>query len=329
MAPSLKKEIESLKQDLSSLHIAVVGDVMIDRYIRGTAHRISPEAPVPVVLQKEVYNKPGGASNVAANLKSMGCRVSLMGLAGSDENANILEKLLQDSACDWVFMIIDPDRPTTVKTRIIADGYQITRIDVESEDPLPVRLQKIALSKLEELFTNDKPEVLILQDYNKGFFHKEWIGQILHLAKKYGIKTAVDPKKKNFFEFRLVDLFKPNLKEALQQYPLPFKGLDQLQDLSNYLRSKLSCKSLMITLASAGIWIQTGDQGKIYPAKTRKISDVSGAGDTVISLAAICMAQSLSEEFMGRSCNEAGGQVCEKSGVFPVDKALLLQQLES
>ncbi|MBK9109035.1 MAG: hypothetical protein IPM92_11895 [Saprospiraceae bacterium] len=231
MAKAHIKEIEILKQDLSSLHIAVIGDVMIDRYINGTAHRISPEAPVPIILQKQIFDKPGGASNVAANLKSMGCKVSLIGLAGKDENAAILEKLLQNSACDWIYLLTDPGRPTTLKTRVMAEGHQITRIDVESEEPVSSSIQGQALLKLEELFTADKPEVLILQDYNKGLLHQEWIGKILHLAKKYGVKTAVDPKKKNFFEFHLVDLFKPNLKEAVQQYPYPFKGLNQLPEL--------------------------------------------------------------------------------------------------
>ncbi|MBK8956220.1 MAG: hypothetical protein IPM34_11795 [Saprospiraceae bacterium] len=329
MNPTFNKDLEVLSRDLSSIHIAVLGDIMIDRYITGSAFRISPEAPVPVVLQKQLFDKPGGASNVAANLKSMGCKVSLIGLTGQDENAFLIKKLLEHSGCDSTILIEDPSRPTTVKTRVMADGHQITRIDVESEEPLSSIYQNEALRCLESLFAQNKPEVLILQDYNKGFLHSGWISKILDLARIFDVRIAVDPKKKNFFEYNCVDLFKPNLKEALQQYPGNFKGLDQLPELSEYLMDRLQCKTLMITLASEGIWVQTGETGKIYPTKARKITDVSGAGDTVISLAAICKACTLSDEFMAISCNEAGGQVCEKIGVALVDKALLLQHLKS
>ncbi len=325
---SLKEDLQQLKGSLNSVHIMVLGDVMIDRYIVGTAHRISPEAPVPVVRWRETLDKPGGASNVAANLKAMGCKTSLLGLTGEDEEAKVLEALLMATACDRMELIRDSSRPTSVKTRIMSDTYQIARIDKESESKISQDIQQSFLRKMEQIFREDRPQVIILQDYNKGLLHQGWISQVIKLAKSYGVQIAVDPKKHHFFEYQLVDLFKPNLREALHFYPEEYKQNVDLLDLSNYLKSKLHCSRLMITLAAEGIWISGEEQNRIFPTAKRKVIDVSGAGDTVISLAAICMAQALSEEFMALCCNEAGGQVCEQAGVVPVDKNMLLKQLE-
>ena len=306
----------------------VLGDVMIDRYIVGTAHRISPEAPVPVVRWRETVDKPGGASNVAANLKSMGCKTSLLGLTGDDQEASQLEEILKFKSCDLIELVRDPSRPTSVKTRVMSDAYQITRIDKESEEKIGSDTQRRFLEKMEGIFKEDRPQVLILQDYNKGLLHHGWISHIVKLAKSYDVQIAVDPKKHHFFDYQMVDLFKPNLREALHYYPEEYRQTSDLLNLSSYLKSKLHCDRLMITLAAEGIWMSGIEQNRIFPTGKRKVVDVSGAGDTVISLAAICMAQALSEEFMAVCCNEAGGQVCEHPGVVPVDKNMLLKQLE-
>lgn len=324
---SIQEELDILKGDLSHIHIMVIGDVMIDRYIVGTVSRISPEAPVPVILWKRTEDKLGGASNVAANLKAMGCKVSIMGLCGDDADAFLLEKLLQDNGCDQVFLLHDPNRPTTVKTRIVAEMHQIARIDHERDDDIMEDLQNRALTILQENFRLNKVDVLILQDYNKGFLHGAWIHKILKLAKEYDVKTAVDPKKHHFFNYQNVDLFKPNLKEALQILDNHYKDIKDLPLLSKSLKDKLSCNKLMITLASEGIWIDSDDLQGQFPTRPRKVADVSGAGDTVISLAAICMACSLSDVFMANCCNAGGGQVCEKFGVVPVRKDELIHEL--
>lgn len=321
-------ELNQLKGDLSGLHILVAGDIMIDRYEMGTAQRLSPEAPVPVVLWRETIDKPGGASNVAANLKSMGCRVSLMGLCGMDADGQRIHQLLADSGCEGIYLLQDSKRPTTVKTRIVANGHQITRMDIEKETPLSLDLQQSGLDQLSAIFTADRPDVLVLQDYNKGFFTTAWISQIMDMALKHGVRVAVDPKKDNFFSFQHAELFKPNLKEAQNQFPGNYTGIKDLEGLSAYLKERLNCKTLMITLASEGLWIDGENLKRIFPTKARRVADVSGAGDTVISLAAICMAKSFTQEFMAICCNEAGGQVCEKPGVVPVDKTLLINQLE-
>jgi len=326
----LTEELEVLSEDLGKLHIAVLGDVMVDHYITGQATRISPEAPVPVIQCSRTYDMPGGASNVAANLKAMGCRVSLFGLTGNDSMAATLGELLQHAHCDFLFLVADTGRPTTVKTRVLADGYQVTRIDWESIEKVGRSIQNKVLHQLEALFRNDRPEVLILQDYDKGFLHAAWIGRILRLCQQYGIRVAVDPKERSFFSYRGVDLFKPNLREASLQYPGKYRGPADLANLDAYLRRRIGCDALMITLAAGGIWL--GDRntpGKVFKTAARKVADVSGAGDTVISLAAICMARTLSLEFMAICCNEAGGQVCEKAGVLAVDRSLLLEKLES
>ncbi|MBP8724800.1 MAG: carbohydrate kinase [Saprospiraceae bacterium] len=326
----LIEELEVLSENLGKLHIAVLGDVMVDHYIVGQATRISPEAPVPVIQCSRTYDMPGGASNVASNLKAMGCRVSLFGLTGDDAMAATLGELLHHSHCDFLYLMADPGRPTTVKTRVLADGYQVTRIDWESAEKADKSIQNKVLHQLEAHFQNDRPEVLILQDYDKGFLHAAWIGKILGLCRQYGIRVAVDPKERSFFAYRGVDLFKPNLREATLQYPGKYLSPDDLPALDAYLRSRIGCNTLMVTLAAGGIWL--GDlqtPGRVFATESRKVADVSGAGDTVISLAAICMARSLSLEFMAMCCNEAGGQVCEKAGVVAVDRSMLLQKLES
>ncbi len=305
----------------------VIGDVMIDRYIVGTANRISPEAPVPVILWKRTDDKLGGAANVAANLKAMGCTVSIMGLCGNDADAVILEKLVEDIGCDHVHLLYDTSRPTTVKTRIVAELHQIARIDHEIDDEINADLQKKGLLILTEIFTQNKIDVLILQDYNKGFLHTGWIHKIIELAVEHRIKIAVDPKKLHFFDYRGVDLFKPNLKEAAQILNFNSNEASNLALLSKTLKDKLLCKKLMITLASEGIWIASDQVHQQFLTRPRKVADVSGAGDTVISLAAICMACSLSDVFMANCCNVGGGQVCEKFGVVPVNKEELIQEL--
>lgn len=321
------KQLELLGGDLSGLHIMVLGDVMIDRYIIGNVNRISPEAPVPVLDWKKTIDKPGGASNVVANLKSMGCRVSLLGLTGQDPEADLMQQLLEQAACDHIYLVRDNNRPTSLKTRIMTEGHQITRVDKESTKKIKVELQSQFLEILHELFKTDPPKVLILQDYNKGLLHKDWISAILKLCDQYSIKTAVDPKRFNFFEFKNVTLFKPNLKEAKEACNESSEDLEGLELISNHISESLNCEKLMITLAAEGIWISDLSGGRIFPTTPRKVADVSGAGDTVISLAAICIAYSLPMEFMAYCCNEGGGQVCEKIGVGPVDKTLLIRQL--
>jgi rfaE bifunctional protein kinase chain/domain len=325
---TFEEELNILKGDLSHIHIMVLGDVMIDRYTMGTTSRISPEAPVPVILWKKTEDRLGGASNVAANLKSMGCRVSLMGLCGNDPDADILEKLLYEIGCDEVILLRDSNRPTTVKTRIVAELHQIARIDHESDDEIPESIIEKGLEILKNSFAKNKIDVLILQDYNKGLLHSGWIDKILQTTREHGVKVAVDPKRNHFFEYKNVDLFKPNLKEALQIMDMPFKNLSDLPLISKSLKEKIQCHKLMITLASDGIWIESEGTGRQFLTRPRRVADVSGAGDTVIALAAICMACALSDVFMANCCNAGGGQVCEKFGILPVKKAELIDELQ-
>jgi rfaE bifunctional protein kinase chain/domain len=180
---------------------------------------------------------------------------------------------------------------------------------------------------LQKFFSENRLDVLIFQDYNKGFLHGAWISKIIKLASDAGIKTAVDPKKENFFEYSGVDLFKTNLREAIQAIEFRYKDLSDLSSLSKILRDKLLCNKLMITLASEGIWIDNGTTAERHKTKARKVADVSGAGDTVICLAAICQACSLSDLFMAACCNAGGGQVCEKFGVVPLKKEELIHEL--
>ncbi len=326
---NFQEELDILKQDLSHIHILVIGDVMIDRYVVGTASRISPEAPVPVILWKRTEDKLGGASNVVANLKSMGVKVSLVGLTGKDSDAILLKSLLTKIGCDQIELVMDSSRPTTIKKRIVVELHQIARIDYEDITEIQEEIQIECLQRIERILIESNVDVIILQDYNKGFLHKAWIGKILELASRYKVKTAVDPKKSHFFDFKGVDLFKPNLKEALQMIDSENKELNQVGDLATYIKNKIACNKIMITLASEGLWMTTDQVHQRFETRPRKVADVSGAGDTVISLAAICMACSLSDVFIASCCNAGGGQVCEKFGVVPVIKDELIRELEA
>ncbi|MDQ3141289.1 MAG: bifunctional ADP-heptose synthase [Bacteroidota bacterium] len=325
----LSAEYQRFKKELSAKHILVIGDVMIDRYQIGTVNRLSPEAPVPVLDWKITENTLGGAANVLHNLLSLGCQASLVSVCGDDEESTFLEKLLNSMNPGKIYLLKEPQRLTTVKTRMMNDRVQLLRLDKESQYDITKKTEQQLSAKILELIEEQIPDVIILQDYNKGLFTQSFIHFILDYSKLKNIPVCVDPKKKHFFEFQGVRLFKPNLKEAsesMQRYV--HADINITAKLAKDIQRELVCDSVLLTLGADGSWFESQETSKHFKTIPRMVKDVSGAGDCVISLAALCIACSLTDEMIPLICNVAGGHACEIMGVNPIDKQRFMLELD-
>ena len=314
--------------DFSKLNILIVGDVMIDRYWRGRVQRISPEAPVPIVELERTEDRLGGAANVALNIKSLSATPYLFSVIGDDTEAVAFLKLMSENNLFSGGILSDPERKTTIKTRIVSGAQQLLRIDSENTHDMNTDTEEKFIAGFRDFLDTTVIHAVILQDYNKGVLTRNNIHAILHETRIRNIPTAVDPKKKNFFEYKNVTLFKPNLKEIREALPFPVSSeLKSLQSASDYLRQQLAQTFTMITLSDKGIFSDHVDgQSFIENAIPRNITDVSGAGDTVISVAALCLALKTDVRFMTHLANLAGGRVCESSGVVPISLEALRQE---
>ncbi len=302
-----------------------MGDVMLDRYLYGTANRMSPEAPVPIVQLDYSVQRLGGAANVALNIKSLGANPFLCSIIGRDKHGRTILDLLPQSDINPNHLILSTDRKTTVKTRIIAQNQQLLRVDEEDTQDLNSKEAAELAAASKRLLDTQKIDVLVLQDYNKGVLSPFVISEILREAQKRNLLIAVDPKHKNFFAYQNVQLFKPNLREVKAQIPFPIEtNLIDLNKAADYLHEKLHNSYTLITLSDKGIYFNDRQDSKIIPTTPRLIADVCGAGDSVISTAALGIASKLPLEDIAQLANLAGGQVCEKVGVVPVEKTQLL-----
>ncbi len=325
-----EEEITHLFSRFSLCKVLVIGDVMVDSYLIGKVDRISPEAPVPVVALKERNNLLGGAANVALNIKSLGAEAILCSVIGNDKQADILLDLMKKEGLKPDGIIRSSDRITTTKFRIIGNRMQMLRVDEEVDTDLNVADSSELLASISNLITNHKPDVIILQDYNKGVLSPYVIEKVAEMASEAGIPVAVDPKKKNFTAYKGITLFKPNLKEISEGLKTDVDPLsiESLRKAAEILHNKQNVQLVMITLSEYGVFVSSknadGDISVIIPAVLRSIADVSGAGDTVISVAALCLATQTDPVFMATLSNLAGGLVCEESGVVPVNKIRLM-----
>ncbi len=321
---------KSVLKKLEHHQVLIVGDVMLDRYLMGSVHRISPEAPVPVVLYQKTVDRLGGAANVALNVQALGARPLLCSVIGQDEHGTAFERLLPDLGLRADGLVRSPQRQTTVKTRVLGNNQQMLRIDQEDSFDLLEQEAESLIERVGRLLDQEAIAGMILQDYNKGVLTPSTIGALLEAARRKGIPTAVDPKKNNFFAYRGVDLFKPNLKEIRDS--APFEVLPQLENLqkaSSFLREQLENRLTMITLSEKGLFLDNGTTGgRLYPTVQRNVADVSGAGDTVISIATLGLIAGLDETILAALSNLAGGQVCESPGVVPVQLEILEAEFE-
>ncbi|MEE1112609.1 MAG: bifunctional ADP-heptose synthase [Bacteroidales bacterium] len=317
----------------NSLNILIIGDVMIDAYWWGGVNRISPEAPVPVCAVNDKESRLGGAANVALNIAAMGANPILCSVVGEDYQGHQLCELMKKQNMDTNGIVFSSNRPTTVKTRIIGNKTQMLRIDEETDANISLSEEKIFLDKIESIINTEKINAIIFQDYDKGVITEGVITKIIEIAKRKNIPVTVDPKKRNFTAYKNVDLFKPNLKELKEGLKIDFDNVDKdvLVEASLLLHYKQKIEKVFITLSERGVFMMdfTKKEAEItmLPACLRKISDVSGAGDTVISLATLCLALGLDSQTIANVSNFAGGLVCESVGVVPIDKNKLLFEL--
>ena len=305
--------------DFSELHILVVGDCMLDQYIHGDVHRISPEAPVPVLQEVERETKLGGAVNVAANLVALGANVSIVGISGDDPQRQLMLSLLEISGINHR-ITIDPTRSTTIKTRLLAQNQQLMRVDKEATHPISTSINDEILESINDLLTSKKVDYVILQDYNKGVLHNDSIPRIIELVKSHNIKIGVDPKFQHLHCYQGVDFIKPNLREAVN-----ILNIEEEEFLANL---EVSAKAIVNTLNVKSVWVTLGDKGICCyneqgnfthsPTHASKIVDVCGAGDAVISILAMLDHQGSSIEQMANMANIVGGIVCSKPGVATV-----------
>jgi D-glycero-beta-D-manno-heptose-7-phosphate kinase len=321
----MHESIPDLLRKFEGLRVLIIGDVMLDSYVWGSVSRISPEAPVPVVMHSHTENRLGGAANVALNIHSLGAVPVMCSVIGADENARMFRNLIRDIGLPEDGLIESAQRITTNKTRIFAGHQQLLRMDREDDRYIGPELEKLLWARIQSLVEGKAISAIIFQDYDKGVITPELIEKIMDLGNARHIPTLVDPKRRNFSHYRKATLFKPNFKELCE-------GMNLEIDKANFpavhaaalrLQQQAEFGMIMITLSEQGMMISRGNEYKVVPTHARDVADVSGAGDTVIAMASLCLAIGMQPNDMATLANLAAGLVCEKVGVVPVQKEWL------
>lgn len=318
----------NLFERFQGMRILVVGDVMLDSYVWGKVDRISPEAPVPVVHVKKLEKRLGGAANVALNLKALGAEAVLLSIHGDDRSGIQLIELLQNEELR-IDGMIQCGRPTTVKTRILGNQAHLLRVDEEDDSPASADEESLIKERFNALISAQSFDALVFEDYDKGMLSSRIIQHMVDVCLEREIPVAVDPKKRNFLEYRKVTLFKPNLKEIREGLKTEVDPRSQasLLDAHQKLQSALHHEMSLITLSESGIFAANKNSALHLSAHHRNITDVSGAGDTVIAVATLCMAAGCDMETIASWSNLAGGLACEYVGVMPVQRDRLLNEV--
>ena len=321
-------KIDQLFKEFEKIKIAVIGDVMLDTYWWGNVSRISPEAPVPIVALQKNELRLGGAANVALNLVSLHANTTIISVIGDDEEGKKLSTLLHQQNINTNYIVTSKERITTNKTRIISRNQQMMRLDAEISEDINNDIENALLQKIESYIKNEQPNVIIFQDYNKGVLTKTIIEKTISLCIQHNIITAVDPKRKNFFEYKNVSIFKPNLIEVKEGLNMLFDDVNikLLNNVHHQLQEKLHHNISLITLSEKGIFYQQENNSNIIPTHIRNIADVSGAGDTVIAVASLVYAISKNIHLTSEIANIAGGLVCEEVGTAAIDKEKLYKE---
>jgi rfaE bifunctional protein kinase chain/domain len=320
--------IEQLIDSLANIKVAVIGDVMLDTYCWGKVERISPEAPVPVVTLDKKELRIGGAGNVALNTAALGSPTFIFSVVGDDMEGKELKALMQRENICTDYLVTSGKRITTNKTRIIARNQQMMRLDAEITNDLDEDLENQLVQKLRDFVAAHKPNVLILEDYNKGILTEKIITSVIEICKENNIITAVDPKRKNFFAYKGATIFKPNLKEVKEGLNLLFEEvtIGLLNNIHLQLQQTLKHNVSLITLSEQGIFFESDSESNILSSHRRNIADVSGAGDTVIAVASLVYAASNNIELTAELANIAGGLVCEEVGTVAINKEKLKKE---
>lgn len=319
---------DQIFSNIANLHIAIVGDIMLDTYWWGNVERISPEAPVPILSRTKTEYRIGGAGNVALNTVSLGAVTTLFSVTGKDFSGNTLCEMLAKEHIDVENVIRTDTRRTTNKIRIMSRNQQMLRIDDEEMEDIPPAMEDVLIQHFRSFIQKSKPAAVIFEDYNKGVLTKKTITEMLKVCNENNILTTVDPKRKNFFAYQHTGIFKPNVKEVQEALHLTPEEMDNPDwpIIHQRLQKELAHKISLITLSEKGIFAQDEKGPLTIPAFNRDIADVSGAGDTVIAVASLVYAASGNLEWAARIANIAGGLVCEEAGTVAIKKQKLLDE---
>jgi rfaE bifunctional protein kinase chain/domain len=319
-----KDRLLSLKKNFDGKRIAVIGDMMLDGYYWGDVKRISPEAPVPVLEVEEEFFRFGGAANVALNITTLGATPVPVGVIGYDNYGTIFSSLMKEKNIDNSGIFVDDARPTTTKTRVIANRQHVVRIDKESKLPINGKVEERISLHIANIISS--LDGIILQDYNKGVLTPTIISKIISLANNKNVMITVDPKFDNFFEYKNVTVFKPNRKEAEEVLGKKIRNDEEISSAGKELLSRLGAEYLLLTLGESGIVVFGKDKSeRRMPTKARKVADVSGAGDTVISTLTIALAAGANIYEASYLANYAAGIVCGEVGIVPIEKEKLFE----
>lgn len=322
------QETTELFQSFNDKKVLIIGDVMVDAYLFGKVDRISPEAPVPVVSVSGRNSRMGGAANVALNISALGAEPFLCSVIGNDERGDEFTKLLSKRGMSDEGLVKSKNRPTTTKFRVLGNNVQMLRVDEEVTHYISRTEERELLKKITDIVENKSIDAIIFEDYDKGSITPTLIRSVVKLAKKNNTIITVDPKKRNFEHFRNLTLLKPNFKELKDGLGIDIESGDihSIRDAAMEVLQKNNLKSMIVTLSEHGVLVCKKNLQTHIPAIVRNIADVSGAGDTVISVLTLAMASNCSEVDASKLANLAGGIVCEEIGVVPIDKTKLLNE---
>lgn len=320
-----KLKVEEVFRNFSKIKALVIGDAMVDSYRWGVVDRISAEAPIPIVTVSRQENRLGGAANVSLNLQALGATPVLVSMVGNDMKGDVFMELLQKRQLSDAGIMRSDRRETTVKTRILSGTQQMVRVDEETTELINSEEEELVYQRILSLVDQNRFDIVIFVDYDKGIITKSLIERVTKLAQSKGIMIAVDPKKRNFYNYPGVNLFKPNFKEFKEGLKLQIakNDFEAILEAAEKFKQEHKLDVIFITLSELGVIISNGVKQNHFPAEIRDIADVSGAGDTVIAVASLCLAAGLPTKFMAQLSNLAGGLVCEKSGVVPIDSERL------
>jgi rfaE bifunctional protein kinase chain/domain len=308
--------IEKIFRSFREKRIAVIGDMMIDKYIFGHVSRISPEYPVPVVDVTSESSRLGGAANVAVNTHALGAETLLIGVTGNDAERGNLASLMREHGLDPAMLVADSTRPTTCKTRILSQNHHITRVDYESRTPVDAELEERLLGMFMEIAGT--VDAVVLEDYDKGVLTPSLIASVIAICRERKTPVLVDPKLKGFFSYGGCTVFKPNLSELAASLGIPVANADSdVEQACLLFGEKLNVESLVVTRSEKGMTVYDGSFTHI-PALSLDVADVSGAGDTVIGTLALGLASGLDLVTSTRIANLAANTVCQEVGAVPV-----------
>ena len=321
--------IDQLFESFKNTKIGVIGDIMLDTYWWGSVDRISPEAPVPIVALQKKEIRVGGAANVALNLRALGAPTTLFAVIGKDAEGTELKGLLESHGINTNYIQTSTTRVTTNKVRVMGRNQQMMRLDHEHTNDLSTKEEDELIARFIEYIQTEKPGLIILEDYNKGVLTERVIHTILDFCKVHDIPTSVDPKQKNFLAYKGCTIFKPNLKEVKEGLNISIASMEvaSLNKVHAALQKSLAHEISFITLSEHGVYFATKSEQNLIPTHIRNISDVSGAGDTVIAVASLTYAATKNMSLAAEIANIAGGLVCELVGTAPIDKKLLQSEV--